>query len=89
MVGIERKGEKILFSVKDHGIGLTSEDKKILFTEGGRGKDSVKVNVDSTGYGLYTVKLVVDSHKGRVWAESEGPGKGSQFYIELDAEQKS
>jgi len=85
MIGLEKKNNKILFSVKDNGIGLTSEDKKVLFTEGGRGKDSVKVNVDSTGYGLYTVRLVVDSHKGRVWAESEGPGKGSQFYIELDA----
>src|SRR3989344_8260231 len=37
---------KIRFSVKDTGIGISDEDKKILFTEGGRGKDSVKVNVD-------------------------------------------
>ena len=56
-----------------------------MFTEGGRGKDSVKVNVDSTGYGLYSVKLIIDAHKGKVWAESEGPDKGSTFYIELDA----
>jgi signal transduction histidine kinase len=91
-VGLERKdnpakdgASKILFSVKDTGFGITDEDKKNLFTEGGRGKDSVKVNVDSTGYGLYSVKLIVEAHKGRVWAESEGVGKGSQFYVELDA----
>jgi signal transduction histidine kinase len=77
---------KILFSVKDTGVGITDEDKKNLFTEGGRGKESVKVNVDSTGYGLFTVKLIIEAHKGRVWAESEGPGKGSQFYIELPVE---
>jgi signal transduction histidine kinase len=94
IVGLESKparaggGDKILLSVKDTGIGITEEDKKNLFTEGGRGKDSVKVNVDSTGYGLYTVKLVVEAHKGRVWAESEGADKGSQFYVELPAEQK-
>ena len=76
---------KIKFSVKDTGIGITDEDKKTLFTEGGRGKDSVRINVDSTGYGLYSVKLIVEAHKGKVWAESGGPGKGSQFYIELDA----
>ena len=76
---------KIKFSVKDTGIGITDEDKKALFTEGGRGKDSVRINVDSTGYGLYSVKLIVEAHKGKVWAESGGPGKGSQFYIELDA----
>ena len=84
-VGLEKTSGKVKFYVKDTGIGITEEDKKNLFTEGGRGKDSVKVNVDSTGYGLYSVKLIVDAHKGRVWAESEGMGKGSQFYVELDA----
>ncbi|OGI67987.1 hypothetical protein A3A05_00440 [Candidatus Nomurabacteria bacterium RIFCSPLOWO2_01_FULL_41_12] len=74
---------KIILSIKDTGIGITDEDKKNLFTEGGRGKESVKVNVDSTGYGLYSVKLVVEAHKGRVSAESEGAGKGSTFFIEL------
>ena len=74
---------KIILSIKDTGIGITDEDKKNLFTEGGRCKESVKVNVDSTGYGLYSVKLVVEAHKGRVSAESEGAGKGSTFFIEL------
>jgi len=76
---------RIVFSVKDTGIGITEEDKKHLFTEGGRGKESVKVNVDSTGYGLYSVKLIIEEHKGKVWAESAGEGKGSEFYIELPA----
>jgi signal transduction histidine kinase len=69
--------------VKDTGIGITKEDRKNLFTEGGRGKESVKVNVDSTGYGLYTVKLIIEAHKGKVTMESEGAGKGSTFFVEL------
>lgn len=86
-VSLSHSGDKkILLSVKDTGVGITEEDKGRLFTEGGRGKDSVKMNVDSTGYGLYSVKLVIDAHQGRVWAESEGPGKGSQFYIELNSQ---
>lgn len=76
---------KILLSVKDTGIGITAEDEKNLFTEGGRGKESIKVNVDSTGYGLYSVKLIVDAHKGKVWEHSEGLNKGSQFFVELPA----
>ena len=48
------------------------------------GKDSVKINVDSTGYGLFTVKLIVDAHHGRVWVESDGTEKGTTFYIEFD-----
>jgi len=81
---LESQNGKILLKIQDTGIGITPGDKENLFTEGGRGKDSVKINVDSTGYGLYSVKLILDAHKGRVWAESEGAGKGSQFFIELD-----
>ena len=84
-IKLEKLDAKILFSVKDTGVGITEEDKENLFTEGGRGKDSVKINVDSTGYGLFTVKLVIEAHHGRVWAESAGPGLGSQFYVELPA----
>jgi len=82
-VGLQKAGDKIKLYVKDTGIGITPEDKKNLFTEGGRGKDSVKINVDSTGYGLFSVKLIVEAHKGRVWAESEGNNKGSTFFVEL------
>jgi len=87
-VGLKRTDSQVIFSVKDTGLGITDEDKKNLFTEGGRGKDSVKINVDSTGYGLFSVKLIIDAHKGQVWGESEGPGKGSQFYVELPIMQK-
>ncbi len=84
-VGLSDGNGKVKFSIKDTGVGITDEDKKNLFTEGGRGKDSVHVNVDSTGYGLYTVKLVIEAHGGKVWAESMGPGLGSAFYVELNA----
>jgi signal transduction histidine kinase len=50
---------------------------------GGHGKESIKVNVDSTGFGLYIVKSIIEAHHGRVWAESDGAGKGSRFLIEL------
>lgn len=84
-IDLKKENDKIIFFVKDNGVGITEEDKKKLFTEGGRGKDSIKTNVDSTGYGLYTVKLIVEAHKGKVWVESEGQDKGSTFFIELDA----
>ncbi|MCX6751558.1 MAG: ATP-binding protein [Candidatus Nomurabacteria bacterium] len=91
-VGLEKKdnpakdgARKILFYVKDTGIGVTPEDKANLFTEGGRGKESVKINVDSTGYGLYSVRLIVDAHKGKVWMEPNKEANGSVFFVELDA----
>ena len=90
-IRLSHKGEKtadrlddmVLFSMKDTGVGITPEDKKNLFTQGGRGKDSVKINVESTGYGLYIAKGIVEAHHGRIWAESEGAGLGAQFYVEL------
>jgi signal transduction histidine kinase len=85
-VSLKRKGTKIIFTVKDTGIGITEEDKKHLFTEGGHGKDSQRVNVHSTGYGLFIAKSIVEAHGGTIRAESEGTGKGSTFIVELSVE---
>jgi len=76
-------GDKLRFSVKDNGIGITPEDMKNLFTEGGHGKDSIKINVHSTGYGLFIAKEIVAAHGGKIWAESDGTGMGSKFVVEL------
>ena len=82
-VFLSNSDQFIKVKVKDTGIGLFSEDMPKIFRSGVRGADSLKVNVNSTGYGLAFVKGVVEAHKGRVWAESEGTGKGSTFFIEL------
>lgn len=84
-VSLKREGEKLVFAVKDSGIGITDEDKKRLFTEGGHGKDSQSVNVHSTGYGLFIAKQITEAHGGTIRAESEGAGKGSTFVVEFPA----
>jgi len=75
--------EVFSLSIKDSGVGLTDDDKALLFTAGGRGRDSVKVNVNSTGYGLFFAKQIMDAHRGTISADSEGRGKGSTFTITL------
>jgi signal transduction histidine kinase len=82
-VSLKKEDEKIRFMIQDTGVGITPEDMAHLFTEGGHGKDSIKVNVESTGFGLYIVKNIIEAHHGKVWAESEGAGKGSKFIVEL------
>jgi len=84
-VALLRTDGRVIFSFKDTGVGITPEDKTHLFTEGGRGKDSVKVNVSSTGYGLYFAKGIVEANGGKIWVESEGQGKGSTFFVEFPA----
>lgn len=77
------KDGHIMFSVRDTGVGITKEDMEHLFTEGGHGKNSQKINVESTGFGLYIVKNIIEAHKGTVRADSAGEGKGSTFTVEL------
>jgi signal transduction histidine kinase len=82
-ITVEKDGELVRFIEQDTGVGITAEDMQHLFTEGGHGQESIKVNVESTGFGLYIVKNIITAHNGKVWAESEGAGKGSEFIIEL------
>ncbi|TSC83582.1 MAG: hypothetical protein G01um101417_492 [Parcubacteria group bacterium Gr01-1014_17] len=84
-VSLSKKDGKILLEVKDSGVGITPEDNAALFTKGGRGKDAMKVNAHSTGNGLYLAKVIVEKHGGKIWAESEGAGKGATFFVELPA----
>lgn len=82
-VALSHTGRILTLTVADTGVGITEEDKAHLFTEGGKGKESTKVNVDSTGYGLFIAKSVVEKHGGMIHAESKGRGKGSSFIVEL------
>jgi signal transduction histidine kinase len=85
-IHLSQKDDSLHLEIKDTGLGISSEDMPRLFTKGGRGKDSLKVNVNSTGYGLAFVKAVVEAHHGKVWVESEGCDKGSTFFLELPLE---
>lgn len=82
-ISLSSQENKIIFKIVDTGVGLSDEDKLKLFKSGGRGTESLKINVNATGFGLVFVKGVVEAHKGKVWAESEGCGKGSSFIVEL------
>ncbi len=84
-VAVHLKNEegKILLTVKDTGVGIRDTDKPKLFKPGGVSPDSIKINVQSSGYGLVFAKGVVEAHKGKIWFESEGEGKGTTFFVEL------
>lgn len=81
-ITLSRTDGKILFGVKDTGRGILKEDEPKLFKPGGVGKDSIRFNVESSGFGLAFVKPVVEKHQGRVWYETE-VGKGTTFFVEL------
>lgn len=84
-IKVEKVGiEKIRFSVTDSGVGIDTETLSKLFQKFERGHAGWKNNVEGTGLGLYiSKKIVEEGHHGKIWAESEGLGKGATFYAEL------
>ncbi|MBV9349836.1 MAG: GAF domain-containing sensor histidine kinase [Patescibacteria group bacterium] len=82
-VRLMRDKDAVRFEVEDSGVGITPEDMAHLFTEGGHGKDSIRINVHSTGYGLFIAKQVVVAHGGTITAQSKGSGSGSRFTVIL------
>ncbi len=82
-ITVSSQNGAVRLAVANTGIGITGADTQRLFTEGGHGEHSRATNPESTGYGLYIAKQVVEAHEGKVWAHSSGPGTGSTFYAEL------
>ena len=82
-VKLAKVAGKIRFSVTDTGIGIAPETMPKLFEKFSRADDAGKVNIKGTGLGLYVAKQIVEAHKGKIWAESEGVGKGSTFIVEF------
>ena len=71
-----------LLSVEDTGIGISPELLPSLFEMFQQGEIASQ-RAAGLGLGLALVKGIVERHGGRVWAESEGVGKGSRFLVEL------
>ena len=73
----------VTFCVQDTGKGISAEAKAMLFKKFSRGKGSFTMHTEGLGLGLYVAKLFMEAHKGKIWAESEGDGKGSKFCFSL------
>jgi signal transduction histidine kinase len=67
--------------VRDHGIGIDPSQSGRLFQFFSRLQS--RGRFDGTGMGLALCRRIVEHHGGRIWAESEGDGKGSTFAFEL------
>ena len=78
-VSINEKGLVVEF--KDHGQGLTETDMERLFTKFAKLSAVPTGKEHSNGLGLSIVKMLVELHHGKVWATSDGKGKGASFFI--------
>lgn len=69
--------------IRDTGIGMDEATRLKIFEKFARGSNAQEVNSGGSGLGLFIVKTFVEAHKGKIWPESQGIGKGTVFYIEL------
>ena len=83
MVSTKSDGENIIVNVKDTGIGFNEGESDEIFQRFSRSKRSKQIYSKGAGLGLYVARKIVEAHKGHIWAESEGEGKGSTFSFSL------
>ena len=75
-----------VISVKDDGIGLTDEEKTMIFKKFGKVErygQGLDVVSEGSGLGLYISKKIIELHGGNIWVESEGRSKGCTFYFSI------
>jgi signal transduction histidine kinase len=76
------KGNRVIFSVRDYGIGIRKEDHDKIFSRFYRAGEELSQSVKGSGIGLTIVKQIVEAHHGDISVESN-PGKGSIFTVKL------
>jgi CheY-like chemotaxis protein len=69
--------------VIDTGVGIEPAALPRIFDAFDQGADSVTRQFGGLGLGLTICKALVDAMGGRISAESEGPGRGATFRVEL------
>ncbi len=79
----ETENKEVLIEFKDQGQGLLPEDMDRLFVKFAKLSATPTGKEHSNGIGLSIVKMLIELHKGKVWAESEGKDKGASFFILL------
>jgi signal transduction histidine kinase len=82
---VTRKGEAVSLAVTDNGRGMTSETIERVFEPFFTERPTRPAQERGTGLGLSITHAIVKEHGGRITAQSDGPGKGSRFTVELPA----
>lgn len=73
---------RLLYSVKDTGIGIQKEKVDTIFEAFEQAKDNISRHYGGTGLGLSISKQLVELQDGKIWVESED-GVGSTFFVEM------
>jgi signal transduction histidine kinase len=76
----------LLFSIEDNGIGIKKEDIPYIFSQFYRTHEAYLTETEGSGIGLFLAKKIIEKHSGKISVQSEGKGKGSEFWFKLKIE---
>lgn len=76
-----REGQEVVFCVKDSGIGIGPDLLPYVFDLFSQANRSLHRSEGGLGIGLTIVKGLTELHGGRVWATSNGVGRGAEFFV--------
>jgi two-component system phosphate regulon sensor histidine kinase PhoR len=80
ILSADTKGDEVIFTVGDTGIGIPTADQPRIFERFYRVDAARSREAGGTGLGLAIAKHLIEAHGGRIWVESE-IGVGSQFHF--------
>ncbi|MEA1980075.1 MAG: HAMP domain-containing sensor histidine kinase [candidate division Zixibacteria bacterium] len=75
---------KYQLEISDNGIGISKKDLNEIFKRFYRVGDELRRNKPGSGLGLYLSQEIIKAHHGKVYAHSDGIGKGTTFIIIID-----
>ncbi|MCP4154102.1 MAG: HAMP domain-containing histidine kinase [bacterium] len=77
------RSDTVSISIQDTGIGLSKEDKSVLFIPFKKGKRTKNIDVNTSGVSLFIVNQIVKRHHGSIIFKSKGVNKGSTFTLTI------
>jgi len=83
-VSADDRGDHVVTSVCDRGIGIPADELAQVFERFHRGRHVSSTNYGGLGLGLYITKQIVERHGGSIWVESR-EGQGTTFHFSLPA----
>lgn len=80
-LSFEKENDVVKVNISDNGSGIAPEDLSKLFQKFGILPGTYVTNQPTfgTGLGLYICKSIIEMHGGKIWAKSDGKGKGAVF----------